>query len=244
MSSELWDTRDESSEFAVVAEYPPVSRLAVLSVVLAVLASGVIFLPLLIVAAVAGALVALAALWSIARAPQPMVGRKAAIAALLFCVFAGAWGTTWRLVRQRVLFAEAKQYADRWLQLIQAGQLQDAYQLHLSQDSRLAPGEDFEEYLNAREETRYEYEGFLRGEPLQQIVKAGSRGQVQFLGYEDIARDSHLGQTKDYMTLRYALTVPADDAPQTTVFLVHIMRAVLSGDSESRWEVRSVELPK
>lgn len=244
MSPELWDSRDESSEFARVAEYPPVSRLAVLSVILAVLASGVIFIPLLICAAVAGALVAVAALWSIAHAAQPMLGRKAAIAALLGCVFVGAWGTTWRLVRERVLFAEAKQHADRWLQLVQAGRREAAYQLHLDQDSRLALDEDFEEHLNARVEARYEYEGFWRGEPVAQIVKAGPQGQVQFLGYDEISRDSHLGQIKDFITLRYAFTAPSGEEPQTTVFLVQMLRTIRSGDDEARWELRSVELPK
>jgi hypothetical protein len=244
MSQEPWDSRDESSELDAVAEYPPVSRLAVLSLVLAVLASGAIFSPLMVCAAVAGALVAAAALWSMAHAPRPPLGRKAAVAALLACVLFGAWGTTWRAIRQQVLYAQAKQHADKWLERVQAGQLQDAYQLHLSQDSRLALGADFEEHLKANQEARYEYDGFFRREPLQQIVAAGAQGRLRFVGYEDLADESYSGQTRDVVTLRYELVARSEDSPQTIVFLVQIARNAVADSDEVRWELRSVETPK
>lgn len=244
MSQERWDSGGESSEFDAVVEYPPVSRLAVLSLVLAVLASGAVFSPLMVCAAVAGALVAAAALAAIARAPRPPLGRKAAVAALLLCVLFGAWGTSWRAIRQQVLYAQAKEHADKWFQLVQNGRLQEAFLLHLNQEARLAPGADFEEYLKSNQESRYEFEGFFRGEPLRQIVDAGQRGQVRFLQYEDHVDETYSGQKRDFVTLRYALDTGPDAPPQTAAFLVQIVRSVMPEGSEARWELRSVETPK
>jgi hypothetical protein len=244
MSQESWDSRDESTEFDAVAEYPPVSRLAVLSLVLAIFASGAVFSPLLVCVAVAGALVAAAALWSIARAERPPLGRRAAVAALLLCVLFGAWGTTWRITRQQVLYAQAKEHADKWLQLVQAGRLQEAYQLHLNQDSRLAPGADLAEHFKNNRDSRREFESFFQREPLQRIVAAGAEGQVRFVRYEDQVDESYAGQKMDLLTLRYVLEAGPGGRPQTEVFLVQIGRSVAPGGDEARWELRSVETPK
>jgi len=244
MSQESWDSRGESTEFDTVAEYPPVSRLAVLSLVLAIFAGGAVFSPLLVCAAVAGALVAAAALRSIARAERPPLGRTAAVAALLLCVLFGAWGTTWRVARQQVLYAQAKEHADKWLRLVQAGRLQEAYQLHLNQDDRLAPGADLAEHLKNNRDSRREFETFFRREPLQQIVAAGAGGHARFVRYEEQVDESFAGQKKDLVTLRYVWEAGADARPQTEVFLVQVVRSVVPERGEARWELRSVETPK
>ena len=244
MARESWDLRGESPEFDAVAEYPPVSRLAVVSLVLAVLASGALFIPLLVCAAVAGAILAAAALWSIAHASSPVVGRKAALVALLLCILFGSWGTTWRWTRQQTLYAQAREHADTWLRLVQAGRLHDAYQLHLTQDSRLAPGADFEQHLAGNRDARLGFESLFQRDPVRQIVAAGKNGELRLVGFESQQDESYSGQQRDVVTLRYALDHRQDGQPQTMIFLMQLIRSVSHGDSEARWELRSVETPK
>jgi len=234
----------EHPEFETVAEYPSVSRLAVLSLALAVLGCGAIFSPLLVCAAVAAALTAAAALWSIARAEQPMWGRKAAIAALLISVLFSAWGITWRVVREQVIFAQARQQADKWLELVQAGRLYEAHQLHLSHENRQVPGADLKEYYRTDRDARFEYESFLRGPALRPIIDGGTRGQLRFLDYESLLNEPHMTQTTDVVTLRYALDAPGIGPSEPLVFLLLIARKVADGGAEAEWELRGLRLPK
>ena len=244
MSPEPLDMRSEHPEADVVAEYPPVSRLAVLSLVLAIVGSGAVFSPLMICVAVAAALTAAAGLWSIARAPRPLLGRKVAVAALLLSVLFGVWGTTWRLVREQMVYAQARQQADKWLQLVQAGRLQEAHQLHLAHENRQAPGADLKVFYKNDRDARFEIESYFRGEPLRQIVQSGERGNLRFLQREKLLNEIYSGQKTDLVTLRYALDSPGKDPSQGLVFLVQIARKVASDDAEAHWELRGVQLAK
>jgi len=236
--------RAEHPESDAIPEYPSVSRLAVLSLVLALVGCGAIFSPLPICAAVAAALTAAAALRSIAHAERPMLGRKAAVAALLISVLATAWGITWRVVREQVIFAEARQQADKWLQLVQAGRLHEAHQLHLAHENRQAPGADLKQYYQNEREARFDLESFIRSDPLRRIIDAGERGAVRFVSYEDLANEPQMAQTTDAVALRYALDTPGDGQAEPLVFLVVLARKVAAGGVEADWELRGVRLPK
>ena len=244
MSQEPLDSRAEPSELDAVVEYPAVSRLAVLSLLLAIGACGAVFSPLLVCLAVAGALVAIAALWSIARAQRPLLGRKAAVAALLLSVLFGVWGVTWRMVRQEILYAQAKEHADKWLQLLRTGHLREAYQLHLTQENRQAPGTDLEEFYKGDRDARFEYDAYFRGEPLRQIVETGERGQVRFLQNENVLNESYSGQKTDIVTLRYALDYAEENQPRTLTLLLNVVRVVNNQGAEAHWEMRGVQTPK
>ena len=76
MSPEPFDPPSEHPEADTVAEYPPVSWLAVLSLVLAILGCGAVISPLMVCFAVAAVLTAAAALGSIARARGRGWGEK------------------------------------------------------------------------------------------------------------------------------------------------------------------------
>ncbi len=242
MSSESLRLHAEHPESDTIAEYPSVSRLAVLALVLAALGVGAVFSQLLVCVAVAAALTAVAALRSIARAERPLLGRKAAVAALLVSALFAAWGITWRAVREQVIYAGARQQADKWLQLVQAGRLHEAHQLHLAHENRQVPGADLQAYYKTDREARFEYESYLRSDPLRQIIEAGERGTVRFLSCEGVVNEPHMPQTTDVVTLRYALDTPAPGQP--LVFLVLVARRLASDGAEAEWELRGLRLPK
>jgi hypothetical protein len=244
MSPQTLDLRSEHPESDAVAEYPPISRLAVFSLVLAIVSCGAVFNPLMVCFAVAAALTAAAALGAIARAPGPMLGRKAAVAALLLSVLFGVWGTSWRLVREQMVYAQARQHADKWLQLVQAGRLHEAHQLHLAHESRQAPGADLKALYQNDRDARFEIESYFRGEPLRQIVQAGKDGNLRFLQRETLLNETYAGQKTDLVTLRYAFDPPGKDPSQRLVFLVQMARKVAGDDAEVHWELRGVQLAK
>lgn len=244
MNEIRWDSRDEPSELNAVAEYPQINRVAVVALILGVISVGAIFFSLLLLPAIAGALLAFAALWSIGRASRPQLGRQAALAALALCLTSAAWGVAWRAIRQQVLFAQASERADQWFEMVQAGRLGEAYQLHLSQANRQTPGTDLGEFLKTNREAREDYQVFFHGDPLQRIVDEGPRGKTRLLGLEKVLDESYAGQTKDDVTLRYAFDYQQDGQPRTVAFLVHMGRTRDKGSHEVRWEVRSLQIPK
>jgi hypothetical protein len=244
MSPETLDLHSEHPEVDAVAEYPPINRLAVLSLVLAIVGCGAIISPLMVCFAVAAVLTAATALWTIARAPRPMLGRKAAVAALLLGVLFGVWGTAWRLVREQMISAQARQQADRWLQLVQAGRLQEAHQLHLAHENRQAPGASLNEFYQNDRDARFEFESYFRSEPLRQIVQAGQGGDLRFLRRERLLSENDAGQQTDLITLRYALDSPGQAPSQRLVFLVQIARKVPRDGAEAYWELRGVQPAK
>jgi len=193
--------------------------------------------------AVAAAAPAIAARWSIARAERPPLGRKAALVALLLSLLCGTWGITWRTVRERVICRDAQQLADQWLQLVRAGNLREAHQLHLSRQERQAPGANLEEYYKNTHEPVSDLDSFYAAAPLSQIVAAGQQGQVRFLACEDVQDESYAGIKRDVANLRYALDQPADGQLQTVPFLLTIARVVDRQKAEANWELRGVRAP-
>jgi len=244
MSQEPFDSHHAATETDAVAEYPQVSRLAIGSLLLAVIAVGAVFNPLLICVAVAGAALAAAALWSIARADRPRLGRKAAIVALLLSLLFAAWGLTARTVREQWLCREAKQLADKWLQLARAGRRYEAHQLHVPWKDRQAPGANLDDYYKNTQQARFELDSFFRAQPLPQIIEAGSQGQVRYLQCDSLADESSAGSRTDVATLRYALDCQQDGQPRTVTFLVLMARTLESESAEAHWELRGVQLPK
>lgn len=244
MSQEPFDPRPGHPEADTVAEYPAVSRLAVIALLLGLGAIGAVISPLLVCLAVAGAVLAVAALRSLARSEQPLLGRKAAIAALLLSLLCGAWGTTWRWVRQQVIYAESQQLADKWLQLVRAGRLQEAHQLHRPHSDRQTPGASLEDYYKKTRDARLDLDSFFEGQPLRQLVAAGQQGQLRFLRYENLQNESYAGQRMDVATLRYAFDYQQDSQPRTLEMRVAIARSLDSQGAEAHWELRSVQTPK
>ena len=159
-------------------------------------------------------------------------------------MLSGVWGTTWRLVREQVIYAQARQQADKWLPLVQAGRLQEAHQLHLAHENRQALAADLKEFYKDNREARFDLESFFGGDPLRQIVEAGERGSLRFLQRENLLNESYAGQETDIVTLRYALDSPEKDPSKTLVFLLTIARKAARGGTEAHWELRGVQLPK
>lgn len=228
----------------MAVEYPAVSRLAVVALLLAISAAGALANLLFVCSAVAGAALAVIALWSIARADRPLLGRRVAILALLLSLLFGAWGLTWRTVRQQVVGNEARQVADQWLQLVREGRLAEAHQLHLSRSARQAPGLDLADFYKNTREARQDMDTFFSAPPLSQIVEAGPRGQLRFLQCDSLQDESYAGSRTDVACLRYALDYQRDGQPKTVTFIVYIARTSETDKPEANWDVRSAQFPK
>ena len=245
MSQEPLDSRVEHPEIDAVAEYPPVSRLAVLSLLLAIVACGAVFSPLLVCLAVAGALVAVAALWSIARAQRPPLGAKrpSPRCCSVCCSASGAQPGEWSASRWCMPRPNNRPTNGcNW-----CGPDACRKRINCTWRTRIVrpPARTLRNYYKNNRESRFDFESFFRGEPLRQIVEAGQRGSVRFLQCANLVNEYFSGQKTDVVTLRYALD-STEERPTARrwYFLLPIARKVASGGAEAHWELRGVQLPK
>jgi hypothetical protein len=226
-----------------VAQYPPVSRWAVISLLLALVSFAAIFTPLMWFLPLAGAALAIAALRSIHAADELILGKKAAVAGLLLSLLFLSWGTTRYYTRQQTLYRQARQRIETWLELVQAGRLAEAHQLHLEREQRQAPRTDLEKHYRETSDARRERKAFFEQAPLDTIVKVGRRGRVRYVGNDRISLESSLGERTEVVSQRYALDYEQEGRPQSRDFLVGIARTRDPDTSEARWEVRRVVDP-
>ncbi len=243
MSQEPFDPRPGHPEADAVAEYPAVSRLAVIALLLGLGAIGAVISPLLVCLAVAGAVLAVAALRSLARrtAAAGTQGRHRGAAAepalrgLGHDLAMGAPAGDLRRVP-----ATGRQVAAAGSRGTPARSPSAAPSAQRSP----APGASLEDYYKKTRDARFELDSFFEGQPLRQLVTAGQQGQLRFLRYENLQNESYAGQRMDIATLRYAFDYQQDSQPRTLEMRVAIARTLDSQGTEAHWELRSIQTPK
>lgn len=133
-----------------LADYRPISPLAIVAL-LAGLSSSLAFAdPLLLFVPVASAVLAGIALSRFRHSRIPMLGRSAAVLGLMFSVLFGSWAAVGTWTRQRVLLREAEGIGRQWLELVRDGKFYEAHQLHLSQRDRAAPDKPLDKFYREK----------------------------------------------------------------------------------------------
>lgn len=232
-----------SSEPEDLAGYRPVSRAAVAALLLALLSIAALVSPLMLWAPLASLLLGGRALWSIRRSRGELVGRKLAVLALLVAGLFGAWGATRSIVRPQWVIAQARAHTWRWLQLVRAGELQSAHQLHLPQDDRVAPGSSLPQHYKSNSEQQTDFASFFDSHPLHEIVALGRRGELEFVANLSL-RPEHSTQGRVEVILQeYRIDYEEQGAAKSLPFCVEIVRTYFSKTGEVRWHVRGVQPP-
>lgn len=222
--------------------YRTLSWWAVAALLLGLLSVTAVFSSRLVVLPVAAVALSIVALRTLAANPTQLIGRKAALAGLSLALLFGTWSVTHAAVRRHLLFAEARIHAQQWLEMVQAGRLLEAHQLHLPQESRRSPGTPLEAFYNQDREGKQAMETFFRQPPLKELVAAGPGGTVRFQRDELIESEQNIGTQLDTITQRYVLDYREDDQPRTMEFLLTLTRKYRREHDEFRWEVRDASL--
>jgi hypothetical protein len=169
------------SEAAERGQYRAISRLAVVALVLGLASALAPVHAVLWVVPAIGTAVAVAALRSISRSSQALVGRQAALAGLALAVFFGVCAPA-RLISQRIVTArEAREFAEYWLGLVRAGRLLEAHQWTENPLYRAAGDVDLKEFYDADRDAKQRLNELFRAEPLRTLAQQGASGELRFV---------------------------------------------------------------
>ncbi len=242
------EDRAEHSIFSSTAEEDweeprSICWLAVAALVLGVLSFGAVFIPLMWLLPVAGSTVALAALFSLMRdTERRQLGRGPAWIGLVLCLIFLTWGVSHQLARQYLVARQSQVFGERWLQMILAGQVQEAYQLRLHPSERRGSAAEVASFLARDEESRFAFEQFAREDLLVDLLELGPQATVQPVGTEGF--ESHRSRFEgrvDTIALRYRVQGDRDGSPESLVVRLVLSRSRERELPEASWRVVQFE---
>jgi hypothetical protein len=221
---------------AQYTQYRAVSSTAIVGLLLG-LASPLAFAsPLIWPLPLVGFLVSALALRRIARPEHPLLGRKAALAGLaisglLLAAAPGEWLTyRWLLAR------EARQFADRWFQMLADGQPQRAYQLVLDPMARCTADDELWDFYRKNLRHREDLESYVKRPLIRTLLALGKRAQIRFYRMQ--------GQQPEYeneaVDLQYAVTYDAQDGQKSFFVNLHLWRSRLK-TGRAEWRMYSAD---
>lgn len=236
--------------------YRTVSRLAILSLGLAILSTLALLRPLLWIVPFTAAALAVCALASISRRSSELSGRTVALLALAIALMIGVWAPTRHLGRERYLTRQAAQYSRQWLELLREGRLYDAHQHHLPLTKRAKAGTSLEEEYEKRD-TQQEaaarsgpggmylevkpgdaYDEFFDQPIPQRLAELGPRARYEFLGIDNVDRDEP--NHADAVVTRYRVDYEEGGRPNSFPIRLLLVRVLQPESGEGHWHVESV----
>jgi hypothetical protein len=226
-----------AAEEADLVRYGAISPLAIGALVLGVLSALSLTTLLALFVPVVAVLVALVALRQIGKSNGAIVGRWAALTGLaLALVFAST--AIGRLVsREFILRAQARQFADQWLQIVREGKLQQAHQLQLPPGERQLAGVSLAQFYANSPAARDQFAALFRGDPLRDIARDGKQSSLRFVRY-----GQHYALTGlDQLELFYQLHSPVSEKRRE--FMVVVERMTQGKGSPGTWRLNQVRDP-
>jgi hypothetical protein len=156
------------------ADYHSISALAVVSLIVGIAAPLCLFAPLLWAVPLFGAALAIVALRRVAVSDGVMIGRRAALVGLVLCI-GSLCAASSRTVFVRYLHTrQAAATGSRWIGLLQAGQIQQAFDLTTTSTQAPSPREG----EHAPEEDLVTQ--FAATPDVQALVQIGQKADVRF----------------------------------------------------------------
>ena len=241
--SELKPFTPDVAEGDPLADYRPISPLAIVAL-LAGLASSLAFAdPLMLFVPVASAVLAGISLLQFHRSRVPMLGRSAALLGLMFSILFGTWAAAGSWTRQKVLLREAERVGTIWLDLVRDGKLYEAHQLHLSQRDRAAPGESLDVLYHKKKELENGAHASLAAQMIvsrdiflgPELMQLDRQAKIRLLDSE-----THRIGSADEVTQRFVVESNRDGQPRTLHVELLLKRFGFSYVRESQWQVDRV----
>ncbi len=244
MSEEHREPVFSSTDAVDIAEYPRVSRLAVVALLLGFLSVAALSSQVMWCLPLAGVIVAVAALRSIARAKENAIGRRAAVIGLALSLVFAAWAPLRYYVRVQILSRQAREYAVQWIAVVQDGRLREAHQLQLARYDRQGPDADLTEYYERDEVMGEELQAFSRAPCVRKIVELGDQSYLRYVRDESITDEASYGSKLDVVTQLFELEPREAGVAETLPLSIEMIRVRQYGEPEDFWYVRDVEDPR
>lgn len=210
--------------------YRTVSSLAVVSLIVGIVAPLCFLAPLLYAIPLFGLALAVLALRRIALSDDVMIGRSAAVAGLALCVASICAAASHGVAVEYLRIGQAKDVGSAWIQLVLAGESQQAFDLTTTS---LEPPNPHREGP-ATEEDRIAR--FVSTPAVQALLEFGQQASVRFernLSYE-------LGSSGECVIQQQYVVTPAAGAERAPMTVrVKLQRGRLPNETRLRWLVVS-----
>jgi hypothetical protein len=240
MPDERREPRFSSTDAVEVVEYPRVHRAAVAALLLGLVSWAALTSPVLWFLPLIGVVMATLALRSMTRSPEVVLGRRAAIIGLALCVIFISWASTHYFIRQELLYRQAREHGEYWLQLVRDGRLREAHQLTMSKGERQSPDTDLEEYYLDKPQLIETYESFCNDSPMNQVVALDGKGSLRFVGRVKIETDRPMGSIIDLVTLQWAIDVADGDQTRSIPIVLGVGKTRMPNTPEAFWFIRGM----
>lgn len=217
---------------AEIAEYHPLSKLAVAGLIFGLAAPAAIVDPTLWALPPLGAALNGLALWHVARNAPVLLGRRAALAGLMLSILFGTAAPTHWFGYRWMLRREARQFAEAWFELVRRGEPHKAYQLTIMPTYRQPLDENLWSLYRESPHWRGELESYVSTDLIRGLLTLGQQARVRYYDTEAFRRE----QGQPIVYLWYAVTY--DDAGEKKTFFVNLkLQRVKLPNGRANWRL-------
>ena len=219
-----------------VGEYHAINGLAIAGFLLGMAAPVALLDPLMCVVPWAGVLVNSMALRRIAGRWPELAGRNVALAGLMLSIVFAVAAPIDTFIHQRMMRAEARQFAELWFDAIREGQPHKAHQLTVDPRLRRPLNDRLVEAYREEARWRAELKTSSLHPPTRALLALGPKAQVRF--YETADQDRN--EFGDWVRLIYAATYD-DREDRKTFFVAVVVQRTVLGDGRANWRFIAVD---
>ena len=235
---------DRSPALSTAAEsdidgYSSISPAAIVALLLGLLSFFAVNNLLLLILPALAIIAAIMSLSAIARSDGGLSGRWAAVAGLALALLFASSAIVKATTRAWHVRSEGVAFADRWVDLVRRGDLQQAHQWHLPAAQRQNAGTSLTQFYHDSKVAQEELIRFQQSAPLSDVIAAPRDAKLRFVRVvEQISVDKN-----DRVAVLYALD-PADGKGTPTQFVVVTERTTTANSPSGQWQVAAVAEPK
>jgi hypothetical protein len=239
--TERHDPAFSQQDDSLPAEPRAISGLALAALALGLASALALAAPYFWMLPIAGVVLAVVAMVSIAREPEARIGRSAAVAGLTLSVLFGSWGVSNDLTRQQLLYQRSELYAQRWLRLVLDGELYAAHQLKMAQPARRPPGADLAEYYENDSEARIDLRDFCKRPPVADLIRLGPNAVCRLVRNKQLETERDYQGPVDRIVQHFEIESPGDPDQQRSLVQIVMTRIRDSQTGEARWRMESID---
>lgn len=222
-----------------LVEYKRISLLAVGALIGGMASVLAVTSPLMWTIPVLTTALSLGALTVIAKHPDTLLGRKAALIGLWLALLIGSFAITNSLTRNAYLYHDAQTRSRQWLQVTLEGRIQESHQLQMDLDSRRSPTVTLADYYKHNEEAQEDLTGYEESESIDELKRLGPSAEIKLIANLDVTTKFNVDTRTDVITQRFAIR--GDGEPKTLVLDVKAERNRDPETGEIYWRIDGAE---
>ena len=216
-----------------VTEYGEVSRLAVIAAVCGFVSLGTIFWTPFLLLSMVGFVLGVVALLVIRVSSLRLVGGGLATGALALTGFSSTYGIARNVAYDQLLYGEARVQAERWMNLVRDGNVNEAFQVRIPKMARRRQGQTWEEYYASNQTAREGLDEFYRRSPFKELREHGRRGELRFVGNVSLKK---YGADEQLFVQKFEFTYQEQGQTRSLTMQIALKRRYHERFSHCHWE--------